>query len=254
VASQRVRLANDFEDSVASVVQAVSSAATQMESGAASMAATAEETNNQAATVASASEQLRASIHEIARQVTQSSEISGRAVVEANHSNELIGGLREGAQKIGEVVNMIQDIAEQTNLLALNATIEAARAGEAGKGFAVVASEVKALANQTAKATEDISQQVGEIQSATGDAVEGIGSITKIIEEINEIATAISSAVEEQGAATEEVSKNIHGVSEASQETGRLAQDVTSAATELSQQANQLQTRVDEFLVEVRAM
>ncbi len=254
VASQRVRLADDFESSVASVVQAVSSAATEMESSANTMASHAEETNQQSSAVASASEQLRTSIEEIARQVSQSTGIATRAVDEANRSNEMVAGLREGAQKIGEVVNMIQDIAEQTNLLALNATIEAARAGEAGKGFAVVASEVKALANQTAKATEEIAQQVGEIQSATGSAVEAIASITKTINEINEISTTISSAVEQQGAATQDVAKNIDGVSQASQESGRVAQDVTSAAAELSQQANQLQTRVDEFLVEVRAM
>ncbi|MFQ5776056.1 MAG: methyl-accepting chemotaxis protein, partial [Kiloniellaceae bacterium] len=254
VITEQARMADDFETNVGSVVEAVTAAATQMQSSASSMASTAEETNTQSATVASASEELRSSIEEISRQVTQSSEIARQAVEEAERSNTMISGLQHGAQKIGEVVNIIQDIAEQTNLLALNATIEAARAGEAGKGFAVVASEVKALANQTAKATEEIAQQVGEIQTSTGAAVGAIGTITKTINDINEIAAAISSAVEEQSAATMEVSKNITGVSDASSENGRMAQDVTSAANELAQQASNLQHRVGEFLAQVRAM
>jgi methyl-accepting chemotaxis protein len=249
VASSREQMATD----VSEVVQAVSSASTELQANATSMAATAEETNNQAQTVASAAEELRSSIEEIGRQVTQSASIASQAVSEAERSNAMIEGLREGAQKIGEVVNMIQDIAEQTNLLALNATIEAARAGEAGKGFAVVASEVKALATQTAKATEEISLQVGEIQGATGTAVEAIGSISKIIKDISEIATSISSAVEQQGAATQEVAKNINGVSEASAESGRLVNDVQAASDQLSDMASRLQSQMDSYIASVRA-
>ena len=249
LATSREQMATD----VTAVVETVSSASTEMQSSATSMAAAAEEANSQASTVASASEELRSSIEEIARQVSHSNDIAKKAVVEAERSNELVSGLKEGAQKIGDVVGMIQDIAEQTNLLALNATIEAARAGEAGKGFAVVASEVKALATQTAKATEEISQQVNEIQSSTGDAVDGIGSISQIINQISEIATAISSAVEEQGAATQEVAQNITGVSQASDETGRLSQDVQSAAGELSSQASTLQQQIDSYIQSVRA-
>ena len=249
VATSRERMAED----VSQVVQAVSSAATELQANSTSMAATAEETNKQASTVASASEELRASIQEIGRQVVQSTQIAGQAVTEAERSNSMIGGLREGAQKIGEVVNMIQDIAEQTNLLALNATIEAARAGEAGKGFAVVASEVKALATQTAKATEEIAQQVSEIQNATGTAVDAITAISKIINDINEISTSISSAVEEQGAATQEVAQNITGVSEASSETGRLVTEVEAASNQLSEMASKLQQQMDSYVKSVRA-
>ena len=249
VATAREKMTSD----VSEVVRAVSTAATELQANSTSMAATAEQTNNQASTVASASEQLRSSIEEIGRQVTQSSEIAGKAVEQAECSTSMINGLREGAQKIGEVVNMIQDIAEQTNLLALNATIEAARAGEAGKGFAVVASEVKALATQTAKATEEIAQQVGEIQGATGTAVDAVDSINRIITDINEISTSISSAVEEQGAATQEVAKNISGVSEASSETGRLVSDAQGAAENLSGMAAQLQEQIDNYIQSVRA-
>jgi methyl-accepting chemotaxis protein len=165
------------------------------------------------------------------------------------------------------VVGLIQDIAEQTNLLALNATIEAARAGEAGKGFAVVASEVKSLATQTAKATEEISGQITTMQGATSDSAAAIRGIGEIIKEINEIATAISSAVEEQGSATEEISRNVQqasagtkevsanidGVAQAAGETGKSAGEMLSASGELAQQAKALSGEVESFLQRVRA-
>ena len=252
VITRQVEIADNFEANIKSVVQMVSSAATELQSTSSSMAATAEETNNQAGTVASASEQLSASINEIAQQVSRSTTISQSAVTEANRSDKMVQGLAEAAAKIGDVVKLINDIASQTNLLALNATIEAARAGDAGKGFAVVAAEVKNLANQTAKATEEIAAQIGSIQQATRGAVEAIQGIGKTIGEISEISSAIAAAVEEQGAATREVAQNITGVTTASSETGHAAQQVLEAAGELSRQSEQLSTEVDKFLVEVR--
>ena len=274
------KMADDFETAVGGVVDQVSSAATEMQSSSEAMAATAEETSQQSATVAAASEQasanvqtvasaaeeLSSSIAEISRQVGQSSQITASAVVQAEQTNEKVQGLAVAANKIGEVVALITDIADQTNLLALNATIEAARAGDAGKGFAVVASEVKNLANQTGKATDEIGNQIAEIQSATAEAVSAIEAIGKTISEVDEIATTIASAVEEQGAATQEiarnveqaatgtneVSSNIGGVSQAAGETGAAATQIQSAANELSVQSETLRTEVDKFLANVR--
>ncbi|MEO5337137.1 MAG: methyl-accepting chemotaxis protein [Magnetospirillum sp. WYHS-4] len=178
--------------------------------------------------VASAAEDLTLSIQQIGQQVAKSTQIADRAVSEAQSTDAKIQGLARAAQKIGEVVDLITDIAEQTNLLALNATIEAARAGEAGKGFAVVASEVKNLANQTAKATEEIGAQIGGIQTATRDAVTAIQGIGTVIGQINEITTAIAAAVGKQAAATASISSN-------AQEAARSTQETTSNIGEVSQ-------------------
>ena len=206
-------LADNFESNVMGIVDAVSAASNAMRSSAESMSATADETSRQSTavsvaseqaagnvqTVAAAAEELSSSIAEIGRQITHSADIAQTGVTDADRANSEVEGLAEAAQKIGEVVNLINDIASQTNLLALNATIEAARAGDAGKGFAVVASEVKSLATQTAKATEEIASQISDMQSATNSAVEAIKGIGGLINELAEIATAISLAVEQPG-------------------------------------------------------
>jgi methyl-accepting chemotaxis protein len=274
-------LANDFERSVNGIVRSVSTAAAGMQSTAQSMTATAsdasaraatvgsasERSSNDVATVASSAEQLSSSVTEISRQVTQSSEIASKAVGDAERTNATVKMLSSGAEKIGEVVQLIHSIAAQTNLLALNATIEAARAGESGRGFAVVASEVKALASQTAKATEEISAQVAAMQASTSEAVVSIGAITGTIAQMSEISVSISSAVEEQGAATREIARNIQsvaagsseisanigGVSTAAAATGAAATDVLANARELDNQSGMLRTAVDQFLIKVRA-
>jgi len=247
VITDQINMANN----VSHVVDAVSAASTEMQASSQSMTSTAEQTNSTAGTVASAAEELTSSIGEISRQVSQSAEIANNAVAESQRASESINGLADSAQKIGDVVDLIQNIASQTNLLALNATIEAARAGEAGKGFAVVASEVKSLATQTAGATDEISQQIAEIQNATQSAVQANESIAGTIKQISEIATAIASAVEEQGAATQEVTSNIVQVSQASGETGRLAGDVLEASNELSKQAESLRQIIADFLKQI---
>jgi methyl-accepting chemotaxis protein len=275
------KLADDFESGVRRSLDTLAGAASEMKVTSTSMSAIAEETSLQATTVAAvaeqatanvqtvaaATEELSASVSEIGRQVTQSTQIAGQAVEQANRTNITVQGLSAAAQKIGDVVKLISDIASQTNLLALNATIEAARAGEAGKGFAVVASEVKSLASQTAKATEDISAQVAAMQGATTEAVQAIEGIGGTIGAINEIATAIAFAVEQQGAATQEIARNVHqaaqgtgkvssnilGVNQAVGKTGTAANQVLVSAEQLSSQAAQLRADLDRFLVNIRA-
>ncbi|WP_417796397.1 bacteriohemerythrin [Terasakiella pusilla] len=276
-----IQMADSFEDSVGKVVQTVTSAATELQASATQMSATATETSSQATTVAaaaeeastnvqtvaSAAEELASSEGEISRHVHKSSEVADYAARQATDTKATVENMVEEVGKIGTVVSLIQDIAEQTNLLALNATIEAARAGEAGKGFAVVASEVKNLANQTAKATEEISKQIGEVQSVTHKAAVAISSIGETITEIDQIANSIAAAVEEQTAATSEIARNveqasqgtnevtinIQSVEQAAGETGAAATQISDASSELSHQAEILREEVKSFLDRVRS-
>ena len=276
-----LKMAATFEASVKGVVEAVASAATEMEAAATAMSTTAQQASRQSTavaaaaeqassnvnTVAGATEELSASVQEIGRQVAASTQIAAQAVEDSQKTDAMMANLAEAAKQIGEVVGLINNIASQTNLLALNATIEAARAGEMGKGFAVVAGEVKHLASQTAKATGDIQAKVDEIQTATQGAVTAIRGIGGTIARMNEIATTIASAVEEQGAATrdiagnvqqaargtQEVSSNILGVNQAAGETGAAASQVAGAAGCLSQEAEKLRGEVFKFLGNVRA-
>ena len=180
-------------------------------------------------TVAAATEQLSASIREIAGQTAKVSTLMDDATQRAEATNGDVARLSEAADRIGAVIGLISDIAEQTNLLALNATIEAARAGEAGKGFAVVASEVKSLATQTGKATEEIGQKIARVQVSTREAVDAIRAITDTIVKISEITTVISSAVEEQSATTSEMSGAMQVAAEGVRQINDGVRDIAEA-------------------------
>lgn len=268
-----------FRDRIATSTQQVSGHSAEMRElagrllgvadGASQEAESAHSASNGASsnvqTVAAATEELTASIREIASQTDKVSSLMDSAAERAANTNADVGHLSQSADRIGTVIGLISDIAEQTNLLALNATIEAARAGEAGKGFAVVASEVKELATQTAKATEEIGQQIAGIQTSTTNTVDSIQSITDAVNEIRQLTTAIASAVEEQEAATQEIANSIGAasegtgtaaqkvasVSEAIKETAGEANTVNSTADVLTEHSKGLMAEVEGFLTEV---
>ncbi len=216
-------------------------------------------------TVAAAAEELSSSIAEITRQVEQTTAVVQSATSKTELTNKKINNLAEKSQSIGNVVNLIKDIAEQTNLLALNATIEAARAGESGRGFAVVASEVKSLASQTAKATEEIYQQITEIQAYTKDAVEGINEVAKIMDDVHQHTDCINSSMVEQNIAALEISeniaqasigtqnmtKNVAGISASIQETNTSVDEVSTASVDMGKQIEVLETSINKFLSKV---
>jgi len=273
-------LTKNFDSTATETLTSVSEAAENLRGSANSLTQTADRSSNMAGmassasnqatenvqTVASAAEELSASITEISQQVSRSTQVADQAVEDAEQSRVLVHRLADNSAKIGEVVKLITDIAEQTNLLALNATIEAARAGEAGKGFAVVASEVKNLATQTAQATEEISTQIQTIQDDTKHTVSSIQHIAERIEEINRISAGVATAVEEQSAATQEIARNvsdaaastgsanenISGVSEATRETTAISGEVLSASEQVSAKSGDLSQVVQRFLGEMR--
>jgi methyl-accepting chemotaxis protein len=271
----------EFETLVRQTLQQLGDASGQMRTTSSSLSAVSRQTNERVEvaqrasgeasmsveSVASASEELSASINDISQQAAHAAGIASRAVSQARDTDGTVQGLAKSAGRIGEVVGLINTIAAQTNLLALNATIEAARAGDAGRGFAVVASEVKSLASQTAKATEEISEQIADIRKVAGDAIDAIKGIGSIIGEVNEVATAIAAAVQEQGAATQEISRstqhaahgtknasdNITGVKADADAAAAAADNVSLASQTLETQSQQLGSQVTQFLGKIRA-
>lgn len=277
---QLAELAARFERQISDIVNGVAAASSQLESTATAMAETAEVSANQSGTVAeamdsaaagvtaaaAATDEFSLSINEISRQASGSAELARKAAESTRHADATIGALADSAAEVGQIVELISSIAQRTNLLALNASIEAARGGEAGRGFAVVAAEVKELAAQTAKATERVAVQIQKIQEDTGSSVTSLKAIARQISDLEVTSVSIAAAVDQQSAAgkdlarsidlaarsTERVSTSISQVRTGSIATGAAAAQVLTSSSELKHQSAALRSQVDDFLNHVR--
>lgn len=232
-------LASTAEELTATATE-MSNAATNTTKESQGAAAAAQQVASGVQTVATNMEEMVASIKEIGRSTSESAQMAKTTLEKAQKSNQIITKLGDSSQEIGEVIKAISSIAQQTNLLALNAQIEAARAGDAGKGFSVVANEVKELAKQTAKATDDITNKINAIQTDTKDAVQAIGEISKAVESLNGLSAVVATAVEEQTATTNEISRVVIESKKGVDNIVSSIKTVSQAATTTS--ANSTQT------------
>ncbi|MCA9517563.1 MAG: HAMP domain-containing protein [Myxococcales bacterium] len=274
-------MADNLERSIASALGAIKSSAAEMRAEAKALAGNAAAASERAdgvssasaraadnvGGVAAASQQMAAAISEITEQVNRARQISGTAVGEVQDTDHAMVTLAESVRRIGDIVNVIAGIAKQTNILALNASVEAARAGHAGQGFGIVAKEVGSLAAEVGTSANEIKRQVEGIQGAVADVTGSVGRVAGTIRRIDDISTAIAAGVEQQrsatmtiaqnvqnaAAGTQEVSSHIGVVGNAANETGHAAERLLEVATMVADESGRLDREVRAFVARVRA-
>ncbi len=234
--SQVAELMNQGAQQASNKSNTVAAAAEEMSANMSNVAAAMEQSTTNTNIVATASEEMSSTIGEIAQHAEKARVISDNAAKKAGEASTNIHELGESAKSIGKVIETITEISEQVNLLALNATIEAARAGEAGRGFNVVANEIKELAKQTAAATYDIKDKVGSIQGTTAKTVQQISEINAVITDVNEVVSSIATAVEEQTAATTEISTNVNQMAQGINEVNVNVNQSSMVSTEIAKE------------------
>jgi methyl-accepting chemotaxis protein len=257
--------AASFEDTIGRIVEGVEQASNEMQSmsvalsealskassQSSSVASASQEVATNVQTVASAAEEMSASIREISGNVNETAHTAKQCASYAQTSQQSLEKLKSAVDEIDIVIQSINDVAEQTNLLALNATIEAARAGEAGKGFAVVASEVKSLANETHKMTEEISTKVGVMKASAEQTIDSVSDIIRQITSVDEKTENVAASIDEQSGTTMEISQSVSQIATGSGEVSQNIEQLQMVTNESAESTNQLRTAANDLMSEV---